>query len=415
MKFYDIFTPGSPPHRKDFLVGRQDDLGKLINYLNSPGIHPIVVGPRGIGKTSLVQFVLDEYKYKSQIEANTVTNFDELARCILDDLGLQSHKLQTLVKETEETKEAKGKLAVAEGKLQHKKKTTESQSGLSNVQLSPQLLKRQLMSFKHESIISIDELDDLEHSDIPLKLAKFAKSCSNQSRWMKQKFIYSGIGRDAHSLFGAHLSSPRNHPVIYLAALKKDDFNFFLNTAEKKLHTVIPRHIRDDIISDADGFPYYMHQVCFHMFEIYEKDRSKVINNEHYAKAKKRAFDEAFSHFLRKYKYTVYRLQDLHKDILREMIVPKKRHYSYPTLEKHLLAECGYSLKDIKKHFRYLMDNGYIAFRKADQTVSLYDALLGPFLRIKLRLKDPQAISEPDMPLFKHLNKSANKIINSDQ
>ena len=102
MKYYDVFTPGSPPHIIDFLVGRHTDLEKLKSYLKSPGIHPIVVGPRGIGKTSLVQFVLDEYQYKSQVEANTVVDFDELARCVLDDLGIDSHKLLTLINETEE-------------------------------------------------------------------------------------------------------------------------------------------------------------------------------------------------------------------------------------------------------------------------------------------------------------------------
>ena len=94
MKFYDVFTPGSPPHTKELLVGRQTELEKLKTHLKSQGIHPIVVvGPRGIGKTSLVQFILDDYNHKCQIEANTVNDFDELTRCILDDLDVEAHKL----------------------------------------------------------------------------------------------------------------------------------------------------------------------------------------------------------------------------------------------------------------------------------------------------------------------------------
>lgn len=121
MKYYNVFTPGAPPKVRDLLVGRQADLDKLRTYLKSPGIHPIVVGPRGIGKTSLVLQILDEYKCRSQIEANTVSDFDELACCICEDLDIEDHKLLTLVHEKEEMKEAKGKIYVAEGGLSHKK------------------------------------------------------------------------------------------------------------------------------------------------------------------------------------------------------------------------------------------------------------------------------------------------------
>lgn len=399
MKYYNVFTPGAPPHVKELLVGRQADLDNLRTYLKSPGIHPIVVGPRGIGKTSLVQQILDEYKCKSQIEANTVSDFDELARCICEDLHIEAHKVITLVHEEEETKEAKGKIVVAEGGLSHKNKSVEQMSGLSGKSISPQVLKRLLMKSDRDAVISIDELDDLnKKSDIPEKLAKFAKSCSNQAKWMKQKFVFSGIGRDAHSLFGAHLSSQRNHPVIYLAALTKGDFNSFFDSAQRKLHMEIPLRIRDDIISDADGFPYYMHQVCFHMFDCFDKDKkSRVLKNEHLSEGKKRAFDEAFAHYLRKYKFTVYKLNDVQKEILRQMVIMRKRHCSYFELEETIQADFHYSKEDAKKAFRFLKDHKYIDYRKSDNTVSLHDALLKPFLRIKLKHKKED---KEFLPLF---------------
>ena len=82
MEYQDIFTPGSPPHEMNLLVGRTNEIERLKSYLLSHGIHPLVVGPRGIGKTSLVQHVLDQYQLTTQIEANTVSDFDELARSI---------------------------------------------------------------------------------------------------------------------------------------------------------------------------------------------------------------------------------------------------------------------------------------------------------------------------------------------
>lgn len=392
MEYYDIFTPGAPPKERRFLVGRKEEIERLETYLLSPGIHPIVVGPRGIGKTSLVQQILDEQDRSvvtAQIEANTVSNFDELARCICDDLGIDVHNVSSTSHEMEETMQAKGKLVVAEGQLQHKEKTTEQMIGLSGKEISPQSLKRLLISSNTNAVISLDELDDLPgESDIPVKLAKLAKSLSNQSKWINQKFVFSGIGRDAHTLFGGHLSSQRNHPVIFLDPLKKNDFMAFFSAAEEELGISIPSPIKNEIIQDADGFPYYMHQVCFHMFLCHSKQSpSAIVTDYHYTEGKNKAFEDAFSHYLRKYKYSVYRLSDLQKSILREIVVPKKRHHNYFELEKKVARINNVSVKEAKKAFRKLMDSEYIQYRKSDDTISLNDALLKPFLRIKLNIR----------------------------
>jgi len=96
MDFRQIFTPGAPPQSRDLLVGRDQEIRSLISYLKSPGVHPVVVGPRGVGKTSLVQEVISEFELSYQIEANTVKDFNELSRHICDD----SNVVQQLVTQT---------------------------------------------------------------------------------------------------------------------------------------------------------------------------------------------------------------------------------------------------------------------------------------------------------------------------
>ena len=75
---------------------------------------------------------------------------------------------------------------------------------------------------------------------------------------MPVKFIFSGIGDDAHDIFHEHLSSDRALPQIYLEELSADDLRIFLKRAGDLLDAPLPPHTIDSLISEADGFPYYM-------------------------------------------------------------------------------------------------------------------------------------------------------------
>ena len=79
------------------------------------------------------------------------------------------------------------------------------------------------------------------------------------------------------------------------------------------------------------------------------------------------------------------------------MIITKKRHHSYFEIEDTIRFNFHHSKEEIKKAFRFLTDHEYISYRKSDKSVSLHDALLKPFLRIKLR---PKKEDKEILPLF---------------
>jgi hypothetical protein len=385
MDFRDIFTPGAPPQKHELLVGREVELNKLRSYLKSPGIHPIVVGARGVGKTSLVQEVINEFELSSQIEANTVKNFNELARHLCDDSAVYDQLISQSVEQHEQSMDAKADVVVASGGLSSKRTFSEYIKGLGDENISPQQLLRLLEGAKSRIIFSIDELDDLpSESDITYNLAKFAKSVSNQSKRINHKFVFSGIGRGAHDLFSGHLSSNRNFPIIYLNPINTVHLREFIKYSTGSLGVNVPSEISDEVITDSNGFPYYVHQIFFHMFEVHEESGDAEIRYEHYIEAKKRAFDSAFSHQLNKYKFTIYRLNDVQKEILQHMVSGRKVHFEYASLEKGILSH--HDIGKVKKAFRFLTDNEYISYRKSDKSVSLVEPLLKPFLRSKLKL-----------------------------
>jgi hypothetical protein len=225
---------------------------------------------------------------------------------------------------------------------------------------------------------------------LKLKLAKFTKSISNQSKWFAHHLILSGIGRDAHDLFGNHLSVNRNLPVIYLKRLSKNDFIYFLTEAEKYLKVFIPQSIKNEMASDADGFPYYIHLVGYFMFIEYFKERKgNSINENHYRNGQNKAFESVFSYYLKKYKFTIYNLSELEMEILRQMVISRSTYINKQTLLTKVQFYRKENSEIVKETINGLIKTkGYLSYRKSDDNIYLSEPLLKPFLKIKLKIKD---------------------------
>jgi len=52
------FSPMTPLRDASHFVGRKEELERSLDALVTPGAHLVVYGPRGIGKTSLVNVVI---------------------------------------------------------------------------------------------------------------------------------------------------------------------------------------------------------------------------------------------------------------------------------------------------------------------------------------------------------------------
>lgn len=132
VNYQNIFTPGSPPIYSDMLIGRDEETSRLLSILDSPGQHPFISGPRGIGKTSLVRNSLPEGFI--QIEVNTVSNFTELSFAILNECGLNI-SITNNTYESQQSGKIGGKFIV-EASIDSSSKTISSEKGIANIQFN---------------------------------------------------------------------------------------------------------------------------------------------------------------------------------------------------------------------------------------------------------------------------------------
>lgn len=68
-KVREIFTPSRPVRTMDLLRGRDGNVRRLIEILNTPGQHALLFGDRGVGKSSIaniVRVICEVYQHFSQ-------------------------------------------------------------------------------------------------------------------------------------------------------------------------------------------------------------------------------------------------------------------------------------------------------------------------------------------------------------
>ncbi|WP_165358839.1 ATP-binding protein [Spirosoma sordidisoli] len=377
--YQNIFTPGSPPVYSDMLIGREEEASRLLSILESSGQYPFVLGPRGIGKTSLVKNSLPENFI--QIEVNTVANFTELSFAILNECGLNI-SITNNTYENQQVGKIGGKFLI-EASLDSSSKTTSSEKGIANAQFNAYMLESEMRKIKDRKIIFLDEMDTLDNGT-KHNLVSLIKAISNKSDTFPHKFVFAGIGKEVHSIFGEHPSISRNITPIYLKPLDEKNIFIFLSKAEEHLQLQIPDKIKKIIAIESLGQPYYAQQVGFYMLEEFNNDKSsKTINIQHYLKGKERAFESAFSSLLFKYKFTFYKLSVSEKEILKALI----RFYK-PTkasdIYKQLLSITNLNRASLEEAVHNLSNKEYITIRQSDQTLLFKESLLLPFLKTRL-------------------------------
>lgn len=388
---YEVFTPSSPPGDSSLLVGREEKRQELLAYIKSPGTHPVVVGHRGVGKTSLVQSL--NLKNFVLLEANTVPSFDRLARAIASELEIPTDVQEEVTEDSRNS--TLGASALLTGQLGTTHKHNTKRLGLGGRALDSYDLRKLLERRSKGVTIALDELDGLEKgSDIRSGLATFFKSVSNRGNSFPHKFVLLGIGRDTQALLGEHSSAFRSLKEVYLPPLGVDDIYEFLVRAQSEIGVLIPDEIKRRIADESQGFPYYAHEVGFHsMEEYYRSGGQGALSYDHYLTGRNRAADAAFSHLLQRYKFTIYELSRLERSILQQILW--SRHSSRNAIDRQVAA-LSLESRDLAAAWEALQKKGYVRIRQADARVTLQEPLAKPFLRIKIG----KPVSEGQMKLF---------------
>jgi Cdc6-like AAA superfamily ATPase len=248
-----VFQPRSPITTKDLFAGRWDELTSIADAAHQVGVHVVLYGERGVGKTSLSNVVrptvqvLDEgigINHRLIVKAVTASGdtFAQIWEKLFKEINWQDNRPTV-------------GLLPSRRPLQ----SLFDAFGLQN-SLTVDGVRRTLTTLPGSFFI-IDEFDrssaaaSQPFSDLIKALSDFSVDCT---------IMLVGVADTIDSLVKDHASINRALVQIHLPRMGHEDLSKILENAEQKLSVCFDDDAKDLIVRLSQGLPHYTHLIGLH-------------------------------------------------------------------------------------------------------------------------------------------------------
>jgi AAA+ ATPase superfamily predicted ATPase len=401
----EVFTPSVPIEDPLLLFGRQDEMAQLDDVLKDRGAVPVIVGPRGVGKTSLAHVYLRE-KRRAIITCSRTSTFDDLARRLLWDLGIDVY-VRERSRETEG--EASGAAEISplwrfvklQAAAKVRGKTITHRVELGARQIVKDALVEMLCSFTDRFFVVFDEFDRLSSRTVREQVGDLLKDLADNEASHKCKVVVSGVGGSAKDLFHGHPSIPRQLREMLIKPLGRATIRAFLEKAADLLELEFAPDVLDTIVRETDGFPYAIHIVGAESCRAARRRQSRYVTMQDLEAGRQRAISYAYHDYLERYREKIDTLSLSDIRILKHMNLSRARTISLSDLRAQMRAEDALEAGEFETSWdRITRGCGLIYEHPSHPGQFLFtDPLLRPFLRLQFGYpyrKKPVAPDHPD-------------------
>lgn len=287
-----FLTPSDPVKDARHLYGRVSNLREISTALSARGRQVFIHGERGVGKTSLAWTAacqhLPDREAPIYVPCGGDTKFYGFVRHLAGKLmGNPFGNTKTVT----ESVGGGGEAAIMGfGFNADASKQTSREDGaipqVSDLAEAVELIRHAAeKSGKGKHIVIVDEFDVIADLAERGRFADFVKQLGDQS--VPIQVIFCGIGSSVADLFEAHNSSVRYLHAIKVLRLDYDYRWEIIDNAAKAIGVRVPEPLRTRIAIISDGFPHYVHLVCFQLFwqMFYDAEERDVASAEHYREA----------------------------------------------------------------------------------------------------------------------------------
>lgn len=372
-----VYVPNKPIDSVELFCGRQNEVSRIIEGINTGGMHVLLYGDRGVGKTSLSKITCTMLMLDSTIAnyhvkiCDSSDTFVTIIQSLFQDLNIKcsiksssSWDLSFLWK------------FISFGKNEN----TEYVS-YDNI-TSPSWVAKRISDF--EGVFLIDEIDVLQNPEDKKKIAELIKQLSDKNS--KLKIFVVGISKTSSELFGGHPSVQRCLKEIRLNRMSDDELREIIERGERRLKIVFSQGVKRVIIKSSAGYPYFTQLLALKAAEeAVCADSNNVTMNE-FRLAVRRAVDDLEGSLKEQYQKAIIGQRiDRNKSIL---------------LAAALCGEDIFLAKDLKANYNMITKQD-ISQQELNNFLSSSNIISEDYTTILRRVgKGVYVFNDPRMPSF---------------
>lgn len=270
------FTPSHPISDTALFAGRRDLLMRLIHLIEDQGLHVVLYGDRGIGKTSLLRVLAElaeQGNYKvTYASCGSDTDFDSLFRSLAREIPLLYHSdYEPISPEVE----AGGTFADL---MPARQATVVDVTELFEAVRGTQLL------------IFIDEFDRCESDRMREQVAELIKNLSD--RGVAVQCVIAGVASNLTALVSHIPSIRRNLIGLPLGPLSDTETREMLQAASARSGISFSKAAVDRLIHFSNGLPYLNQLLGLHATIVAVRKEHEAVTEQDVAAALSQATEE---------------------------------------------------------------------------------------------------------------------------
>ncbi len=229
------FRPHAPIEEPSSFIGRESELERVRDAITSPGLHVVVYGERGCGKTSLANVATSAVP-RLQVFCEENATFATLLR----DAALKYQALHP----------SEVVFDAISDSIRTRGVTLPASALTGNMFL-------QLLAPGQALCIVFDELDRVQDRGLIASLAELAKNAATYHQNLT--LVMVGASETADGLLAGHLSNFRNLRQVPLNRMSPVELGGILSRGEGVLGISFGAAVKTEMIVMSDHMPYYLH------------------------------------------------------------------------------------------------------------------------------------------------------------
>lgn len=246
-----VFTPSAPVDEKSVFAGRLDQIRRVVDAIGQKGLHAIIFGERGVGKTSLAN-VLSKFLPHSpdpvilspRINCDSTDTFSTVWQKVFEQIELTHSR-------------------AVPGFVTQDTTSTYNASEMIDGDATPDTVRRILtvMSQNALPILIIDEFDRLPQEQRSA-FADTIKSLSDHA--VAATIVLVGVADTVEQLIEEHHSVSRAVVQIQMPRMAFEEIATILKNGFGRLDLTAEQEAQDRMVRIALGMPHYAHLLGLH-------------------------------------------------------------------------------------------------------------------------------------------------------